>query len=1106
MGTVVHKEFIQFLSEFQEKLEAVINSLYNLEKGEEVDVEEIQRFIHTIKGAGAIIGLEKTSRCFHCVESLLKQVFKGHTDSIVLLGLALQGLEACAEAMSTAEDGEGVEKEITPQVDNLEVFADDDDDDDYQPAASPPPVPASGSAPPSLPDAGTLPAIEIAPFVYADTDEELLAAFLEEAQEMVDATVDGLLEIEKNGSPEEVNNVFRAIHTLKGSGGMAGVDRLSKLAHKMETILDRVRKGDLAASGTLIDAFLQGTDVLKTIVNRLQKREEIDDVDIIGQFIQLDAVAGGGPIAAAPPAVPVAAPPPVPVAVPSIPDIPVAPVIPAAAVDVPEIEITPFRYEDTDRELLAAFLEEAQEMLDNTVDGLLEIEKNGSPDEINNVFRAIHTLKGSGGMAGVDRLSKLAHKMETILDRVRKGDVPITGLLTDVFLQGTDVLKKIVTRLQAGEGIDDIEIASHFVQLEAAATGQTVEPVTSSPPAASTTPPAVPVAPPPLAAAPQAPAPVVAAEKNETAASLQVAKKKVSQQKFLRVDVEKLDDAINQMGELVIERIRLEQETGNIYLAKEHFRNVRDDILDDLARTITYDELKDILLKMVDQFDQNVESLHSAVEHFKLIASNLQESVMKMRLIPIGQVFNRFPRLVRDISREIKKEMIFDMTGMETEIDKSVCEQLVDPMIHLIRNSIDHGIEQPEVREAAGKSPTGTIQVDAYYKGDNVIIDIIDDGKGMDSDKIVASAIGKGLLTADAAELLEEKEKLMLIFRPGFSTKAEVSELSGRGVGMDVVQNTVEKLKGLVDVKTERGQGTTITMSLPLSLAIVNVLIFKLENSRGDKETFCIPLYSVLETIKCSEEAIRVVSGRRVVELRGEVIPIIHCQDVFGIPLRPPPPGKEKDEHPVILIGMADSKVGIIVDELHGKQEVVQKSLGTMLNRVPYLTGATIMGDGTVVSIIDPGEVIRNLSTFTEQTRSKLKKERPILLSDVILEPKSVLVVEDSQTVSAIIKNLLEGIGCRVDTAPDGEAAYRLLQRNMYDLFSVDLNMPGMDGFTLCAKIRELEAYATTPLVILTSRTSKEDKIRGFEIGVDEYITKPIDRELYTRVISKLLQ
>jgi two-component system chemotaxis sensor kinase CheA len=433
------------------------------------------------------------------------------------------------------------------------------------------------------------------------------------------------------------------------------------------------------------------------------------------------------------------------------------------------------------------------------------------------------------------------------------------------------------------------------------------------------------------------------------------------------------------------------------------------------------------------------------------------------------------------------------MSGEETELDKSIVEEIGDPLVHMIRNSCDHGIEDKETRVARGKSEKGTVKLKAYNEGNQIVIEIQDDGAGMDPEFLKKKAIEKGVLSEAEANNMSDKEAYGLIFRPGFSTAAKVTGVSGRGVGMDVVKTNIENLNGIIDIDSELGVGTTFKLRIPLTLAIMQALLVS-----AQEEYFAIPLSSVLETVRISMDEIYTIEGKNVLKLRDEVLSLVRLSDIFDVEKV-----YDMSEHLyVVIIGVADSKLGIIVDGLVGQEEIVIKSMGDYLKGIEGIAGATIRGDGRVTLITDVSAMMKmahevSANLIDDEDTLKVEKNSP---SDYHL-----LIVDDSRTDRAIMKKALKPLGVNLTEATNGVEALNIIKsgETQFDAILVDIEMPRMDGYTLASEIRKYSKYKNLPLLAITSRTSKSDRLRGIEVGMTEYITKPYSPEYLVSTVTK---
>ncbi|WP_233702833.1 hybrid sensor histidine kinase/response regulator, partial [Helicobacter felis] len=534
----------------------------------------------------------------------------------------------------------------------------------------------------------------------------------------------------------------------------------------------------------------------------------------------------------------------------------------------------------------------------------------------------------------------------------------------------------------------------------------------------------------------------------------------------VRVDVRRLDHLMNLIGELVLGKNRLIRIYGDV---EERYDG-----------------------------EKFLEELNQVVSSISAVTTDLQLAVMKTRMQPIGKVFNKFPRMVRDLSRELGKSIDLVIDGEETELDKSIVEEIGDPLIHIIRNSCDHGIEKPEDRKMLGKPETGRVELSAYNEGNHIVIKITDDGAGLDPEKLKEKAIEKGVITERDAATMTDKEALNIIFKPGFSTAKTLSNVSGRGVGMDVVKTNIEKLNGIIELESEVGVKTTQKLKIPLTLAIIQALLVGVQ-----EEYYAIPLSSVLETVRISQDEIYSVDGKSVLRLRDEVLSLVRLADIFKVDAIL----EASKEVYVVIIGLADQKIGVIVDYLIGQEEVVIKSLGYYLKSTKGIAGATVRGDGKITLIVDVGTMMEmaknvkvNVNHLIDQAHSSNAKNAP---SDYV-----ILAIDDSSTDRAMMRKSLKPLGVTVIEATNGVEGLEMVKNadKIPDAVLVDIEMPKMDGYAFAAEVRKYNKFKNLPLIAVTSRVTKTDRIRGVESGMSEYITKPYSPEYLANVVKRSIK
>jgi len=573
-------------------------------------------------------------------------------------------------------------------------------------------------------------------------------------------------------------------------------------------------------------------------------------------------------------------------------------------------------------EIIQDFIVESSEALDSLEQKFLELEENPEDTELlNDVFRTIHTVKGAAGFLAFEQTVEVAHITEDILNRLRKGEMQLSTEIMDAVLQAVDMLKALLKSIEENMKEDKMETAPvvsclrDILEASKAEGGK--------------------------APAPKAPAESDQAESDqaesgeqeagteapaaEAKAAAPPAKKVAAKEKEynIRVDISRLDAVMDLVGELVLARNRLDR----------------------------------IDSRLMEQYHENdlVVQLDEAVAQLSLATSDLQLAVMKMRMQPVSKVFNKFPRMVRDLAKTNGKVIDLVINGEETEVDKSVIEEIADPLVHIIRNSVDHGIESIDVRLGAGKPGKGTITLSAYQEGRNIFITIEDDGKGIDPEAIKASALKKGLITEIDVKKFTDREAWDLIFMPGFSTAEKVTDISGRGVGMDVVKTNIMRINGTVLIDSKLGKGTKITFRLPLTLAIINAL-----NVEAEGELYAIPLTTVMENMRVHKDQIKMINGKKMVNIRDSVLPVVNLDDLVGTG------GAEKEEGEwmyLVIVEIGDRRFGMLVDKLHGQEEIVMKSMGEYLKGTAGIAGACVTGDGKVILILDMGGLVEVMKT-----------------------------------------------------------------------------------------------------------------------------------------------
>ena len=760
--------------------------------------------------------------------------------------------------------------------------------------------------------------------------------------------------------------------------------------------------------------------------------------------------------------------------------------------------------------LISDFCEEAWESLQASENLLIELENNPtSKDLINELFRAVHTVKGGSRLIEVKKIEMLSHELETVLDNVRSDKLILDARLIDISLE---CIKRIsvITDEVAHRGpvktkINDLIFAltsdDPDVQIETENKNELAK--------------------------------IQAQQTEEKSIELKPsdskagAKSSVVREESIKVSAEKLDTVLNTSSEVYISRIRLDNDQKLLAAALEQIdqditalnrefsseiSEINSEIISENSNSSSLAKVKfndeNIQRSIISKYQTNISmglekvSMHNAnlqknIEDLEVLSSRLQSGAMNFRMLPISNLFNRFPAQVRDIARQIGKKVELKIKGGETELDKILINQLADPLLHLIRNSIDHGIEADQARASSNKPEIGQINLSAYYLGSNAIIEIEDDGKGIDSKIIAAKAIEKKMLSTEKAAELSEKEIFDLIFEPGFSSAEQVTELSGRGVGMDVVKTSINKMQGSIKVESKVNQGTKIILRLPLTLAVVGILLVS-ENGYE----FAFPILNVEEIINVNVESdIKNVNDTLVFNFRGELVPTRPLSDFLGYPKNP----KYQKNRFLLILNDGENKIGVIVDEVQGQQSVLLKQLGNLIETAPFVIGCTILSNSKLVLILNVLELAQ-YNPDSEKGSLSDKIEGPKTAASK-RSLKKILVVDDSHMQRKRICDFLQIHGYNTGEAGDGFEALKIADNTIFNAFFVDIQMPIMDGYELIENLRKSSIYNNTPVFVISGGHVDRDSIlsRVADLKVSNYYEKPVDLEsLIAEVDNKL--
>ena len=752
-----------------------------------------------------------------------------------------------------------------------------------------------------------------------DYIKSLLKDFFEEAFDMLDRLEQNILILDKDrNNTDAIQEIFRAVHTLKGSAGAVELFDTQKYAHRFEDLLDLIRNNQIKVDDKTIDILLKGIDILKELINGASEEKEYsgnieEEIKNLENFKNLKL---SGAISES--------------------------INTKSEKDSISVSVGG-KYDNLNFD---------NDILDSIREGI----ENGLKTKLVFVkFNAESPMKTVGGV-------------QVYVELKDSGDI-IASVPSLQNLEGDEFYQNVIYVIETAEEDESIiknitlpEITEE-IKIEEFILEEYEKFLIDKKDKAL--------------------------EKAQAQAKIEKDAKHERQSSFLRVESDRIDDMMNQVGELVTNKSSYEQYDDDLTSytkiieygindIRKYYKDSVIQILRKLEYYVNKKEIKDLrnsyldgfnsklidMVKMEEDLKETLDKFRNSYQLLTRVTNDLQETVMKIRMLPIAQTFNRFPRLIRDLSRDLGKEVKLEMSGEETELDKSVIEVLVDPLIHIVRNAMDHGIEMPEEREKAGKPRVGTISLSASHNGNLIVIKISDDGKGMSPQKIFENAVKKGLVSADAK--LTEKQMLEYIFAPGFSTATKVTNLSGRGVGMDVVKKSLDKINGTVGIETELGKGSTFFLRIPLTVAIIQALIVDAE-----KEYYAIPINSISETLKIGVEDIQNLEGTEVIKIREDVINVLSVKELFKLPTRYESHIKS---YYAVILASEDKKVALLVNNLIGEQDIVIKTLKDKVTRVEGISGATILGDGTVSFILDIQTIV-GLGTKRIIERGKIGKK-----------------------------------------------------------------------------------------------------------------------------------
>ena len=963
-------------------------------------------------------------------------------------------------------------------------------------------------------------------------EDEVLSYFLPEMEEhlgMIQGHVEHLAA--NPDDPDRVHLLFRSVHTVKGSAHTVGFTVIGDVALPLEERLGETRDNRSAISIHLLELT---TETMR-MVRRLLVRDPAQ-LDSLQRELPalLSSLQTYRPASAPAPDPEQMASPPPPVRTQASAATVRASDPTAEAAHHPQDPSIEYLCPVLDPEVLSYFVPEAQEHLDALEALLLKLEKTPhSMELIHQLFRSAHTLKGSALTVGFTCIGDLVHYVEDLMGALREGRMKLLAGMTDLILRSIDVLRLLMRRdpstlSQVRKRFRAVAKELQGFARPAVTTTGAVAPAHSAPPTEQ-----------------------AASASQDTREAPPPEEASGSQgHDVIRVNRERLERLLNLVGELVIGRGRLEQrllvlehlsnqvqsfkgkmlETVRSFeekhsftlptitsstgspLSPTHVPGLQDfgalefDKYDDfniLARRIS--EVTADVTEAMAQLSGSIRQAREDMSQLQHLTLGMRDEIARARMVAIGTPFTRFRRAVREMARATGKEVTLVTSGEHTEVDTGIVERLVEPLVHLVRNAVYHGIEPAGVRVAQCKPAVGTVYLHAAHRGNAVIIEVEDDGAGIDTEKIKAKAVAKGLVSTALAKTMPDSEAMKLIFLPGFSTADEVGDQAGRGVGLDAVKKIIESMNGFVDIETAKGVGTKFTLSLPLTLLIATALIV-----RAGMQQYAIPLPSVREVTIPTGDSLQRIASDLILHAGDEAIPVQSLmQALSGVPSEVP------ELSPIVIVRSPNGSLGLAVDELLGRQEIVVKSLGSLkiLERSSF-GGASIDPEGRVILVVDVTRIGQGDRTAS---LSAMDAVEPPLLSDTasfsnsavqeaVSTGPSILLIDDSLSIRKFVARMLEHAGYAVDTAVDGEDGLRKAAANHYRLVITDLEMPKLNGYEVIQALRGRTQSQTLPIVVMTTRAGDKHRQLALNIGASGYIAKPIEERALIAEVERWLQ
>ncbi len=1058
--------------------------------------------IHTLKGSAQMV---KRTDVTEVAEPLDELSHKIEDDALLVTPQLVDILVPLVTALKQRLNGEEADcSRLLTQLENYKSS--------YEIAAPEPLVEEkAGSETPAEAPVEEPPAED--EFIYLEEkDPELLEIFQSEVSSNFERIENHLNNLEKfTYDKEAFQQVERSVHEIRSAAKMLGILEIATITDSLEKIVEKIVIKRPANLKDAISVIRNAMSVIKelTVNHKVNKQTYEELLSQLEHYLETDEV-----ITVEPPSPP-------PLATETVPE------IPKTAVSRSERQVT--------SHVMEMFIYEAREQLEDINYLLLKLEKDpGSRDMGNHLMRCMHTLKGSASMVYANHVETLSHRCEDLIEQYLQAEQPIPEELFDLLFRTVDEINFLLDSLQ-NKGAEQPQKYDFLLEeLEQFLTSEkSGEPVVQQP----------------MRVEKQAIQPK--ATETVTAPKASVAGPSPRKDTYLRLNINTMNHLLNLAAELVISNNQFKsqldrlKELSPILNTKMKIFRDTEDYLNSIIREGT--RLQEAISAIQEETPGTSESIKNQMENLQQVLENVKalqdeittishilkdnsktydenlqklnklsnellDEIMQARLVPINMLFQRFHRPIRDLAREMNKQIQLRMSGEETELDRRLIEDLYEPLLHIIRNAIDHGLETPQEREAVGKPAEGILEIKASQDRNQVIIEISDDGRGIDVEAIRQTAIEKGLLTEEDIARLSEQELFELLFHPGFSTSEKTTKVSGRGVGLDVVKSQIEKAKGDIRIFTEKGKGTTFNIRVPISLSVVQSMLVDVSG-----HVYSIPLLQVEETVNVNLQDLISEDGKQYIRYREKKIPVIQLKQLLKVDPGKEPPMHLEGDFPVIIVQDEGNRVALMVNKIIRREEILIKSLGPGLRKLRYISGGSIMADGQVVLVLDIPQIIYDIvrdGMVEERSPANPAAPKPGAVSDLATKQRkrktriegrkpSILIVDDSLSIRKYLNSLLMQKGFKTDTARNGYEALELLNKQHFDIMITDLEMPKLSGYELIETLRYDQRFASFPIIVLTGRAGENFRQLTTQLGADAYIVKPFqDQELLNQIAN----